>query len=746
MLRSARAAGDSHTGGSATGPGSPGRQSRLQRPGGGPLASPKSSPRLRSTVGGRTPLTRDGAPQRRPGTASEPLDEIAKPAATSQEVTVANLVHTIQQLATLEATLWNILEGIKSRATYVSFFCREYWGTSASRAQLSLDRLTWNERLKKQVSQACVLESLSLAVVSHLCTRTMQDVSVQVRSRLTNLLYYIHENCLVVTDLLRQRLHFRSQQGSSAETEAAAQISNLLNFEILVRVNRYRQYRKGEHVLALKQHNEMITNVLRQLCRGSASSTKQPTVSRGRGDQSPGAPRSSRLAKSPTAGQAIGVIRSVNDVLSASAPLDRLRPRTIFQSMLQFTNFQPLLNVDVTDQDCPWPEKDPYNRFGTERFATDGPIIWFEPLPPMMADLDRNPSLPPPPSDSTYTLVLDLDETLVHYFECDGLGNYGVRPGMNEFLARMHAVGYELVIFTAATQDYADWVIGQIDPEGLIHHRLYRQNALPWGPLFAKDLSRLGRDLDRTLIIDNVQENFMLHPNNGIFISTWYDDPQDTALTDLTAMLQEIVTTKATVPDVLDKYREQIPVWAGFGRGAWENSDPFLEADQRFDGADDFAQHAPLDEEVSTYSPPHQQPVDHQPHSGVAQAPARPYGQALETHQPDHGAAQSYHRQPQQPQQLAPQPQAQPPAPRPAVPSGACQSQPATYHGAALPQQRPAYTALGIAGPCQAPAPGQKQEWQSVAPSGIAGPYQHQPQHQPLPRTGLSYNPFSRQQ
>merc|ERR1719478_645895 len=189
----------------------------------------------------------------------------------------------------------------------------------------------------------------------------------------------------------------------------------------------------------------------------------------------------------------------------------------------------------------------------------------------MLCDLKQNPKLPPPVSSETYTLVLYLDETLVHYFEQNGMGNYGIRPGMHEFLQRMSAASYELVIFTAATQDYADWVIDQIDPDRLVHHRLYRQHALPWGPLFAKDLSRLGRDLDRTLIIDNVQENFMMQPNNGIFIATWYDDPQDTALFTLIPLLEELVQTRARVPEILDKYREQIPCWAGFGR--WDLGD-----------------------------------------------------------------------------------------------------------------------------------------------------------------------------
>jgi len=36
---------------------------------------------------------------------------------------------------------------------------------------------------------------------------------------------------------------------------------------------------------------------------------------------------------------------------------------------------------------------------------------------------------------------------------------------------------YEIVIFTAATQSYADWVLNEIDPEHYISHRLYRQHT-----------------------------------------------------------------------------------------------------------------------------------------------------------------------------------------------------------------------------------------------------------------------------
>jgi CTD small phosphatase-like protein 2 len=51
----------------------------------------------------------------------------------------------------------------------------------------------------------------------------------------------------------------------------------------------------------------------------------------------------------------------------------------------------------------------------------------------------------------------------------------------------------------------------------------------------------LGRDLARCVIVDNVAANFQNQPENGIEIRSWYDDPLDNALAELTPILQEIV-------------------------------------------------------------------------------------------------------------------------------------------------------------------------------------------------------------
>ena len=81
---------------------------------------------------------------------------------------------------------------------------------------------------------------------------------------------------------------------------------------------------------------------------------------------------------------------------------------------------------------------------------------------------------------------------------------------------------FELVIFTAAQQDYADWIIDRLDPKGVISHRLYRQHTFMENNTNVKDLSKIGRDLARTLIIDNIPLNFQNQEENGIFLESWF--------------------------------------------------------------------------------------------------------------------------------------------------------------------------------------------------------------------------------
>ena len=107
---------------------------------------------------------------------------------------------------------------------------------------------------------------------------------------------------------------------------------------------------------------------------------------------------------------------------------------------------------------------------------------------------------------------------------------------------------YELVIFTAALKDYADWILNDFDRNGIIDHRLYRNSTKFRNGNYVKDLSKLGRDLSKTLIIDNIEENFEAQPDNGIPIKSWYHDPHDQELPNMKPFLESLVARK--VPDV----------------------------------------------------------------------------------------------------------------------------------------------------------------------------------------------------
>ena len=69
-----------------------------------------------------------------------------------------------------------------------------------------------------------------------------------------------------------------------------------------------------------------------------------------------------------------------------------------------------------------------------------------EPFPPFLPEI----------KGQVYTLVLDLDETLVHFIDTGVNKHLLVRPYENSFLLEMSKI-YELVIFTAGLENYANW-------------------------------------------------------------------------------------------------------------------------------------------------------------------------------------------------------------------------------------------------------------------------------------------------
>ncbi|EGR34848.1 hypothetical protein IMG5_000760 [Ichthyophthirius multifiliis] len=129
--------------------------------------------------------------------------------------------------------------------------------------------------------------------------------------------------------------------------------------------------------------------------------------------------------------------------------------------------------------------------------------------------------------EKPYTLILDLDETLGHFNQQKQ--QFVQRPYLQEFLNDLSKF-YELIIFTAGIKEYADQTVTEFDKNKLIQHKLYRQHCQIQGLVYIKDLSRVGRDLKKTIILDNNHHNFQQQPDNAIFVKSWFDDKEDDEL------------------------------------------------------------------------------------------------------------------------------------------------------------------------------------------------------------------------
>lgn len=161
------------------------------------------------------------------------------------------------------------------------------------------------------------------------------------------------------------------------------------------------------------------------------------------------------------------------------------------------------------------------------------------------------------------TLVLDLDETLVHSsFQPTANCQYVIpvtidgtvykvyvyrRPGACEFIERMSQF-YEIVVYTASLKivpfwtvtnvSYADPLLDQMDPKGLIAYRLFRDHCVVSDGVLVKDLGLLGRDLRSIVIIDNAAVSFKFQPRNGIECTPFIDNMKDEELSEMTPFLE----------------------------------------------------------------------------------------------------------------------------------------------------------------------------------------------------------------
>lgn len=203
-------------------------------------------------------------------------------------------------------------------------------------------------------------------------------------------------------------------------------------------------------------------------------------------------------------------------------------------------------------------------------------IIRSQPKNTSPIEASRHPSLLSPPMPNMMgkkTLILDVDETLVHS-SYQPTNHYDLhlplnvngtvcniyvafRPYIAEFFRAISPL-FEIVIFTASVSMYCDPLMNAVDKDRHLGTlRLFREHCSLVNGNYVKDLSLLGRNLENVAIIDNSPVAYLFQQRNAIPITSWFDDQSDEELLHLIPVLQGLARSNS-VYDVLDNYNALI--------------------------------------------------------------------------------------------------------------------------------------------------------------------------------------------
>ena len=157
------------------------------------------------------------------------------------------------------------------------------------------------------------------------------------------------------------------------------------------------------------------------------------------------------------------------------------------------------------------------------------------------------------------TLILDLDETLVHSSFVPFQNNdiilevelesviYNifvlVRPGTIEFIKKVAKL-YEVVIFTASISKYALPLLDILDIEKNIKYKLTREHCTFLNGIYIKELKKLNRNLNDLIILDNSPLAYSFDNDNGLPIKAWYEDRDDSELEKVYLLLEFLSKVK----------------------------------------------------------------------------------------------------------------------------------------------------------------------------------------------------------
>ena len=157
-----------------------------------------------------------------------------------------------------------------------------------------------------------------------------------------------------------------------------------------------------------------------------------------------------------------------------------------------------------------------------------------------------------------HTLVLDLEKTLVaSEWDRKRGWRHAKRPGVDKFLLDM-AQYYEIVLYSPSIDGIAEPVVNELDKNGCIMHRIYRDGTYYHNGVHVKDISKLNRNMNRIIVIDDDLAECQFYPENVVKVKP-YDDPSDRSdntLARITPFLIEIARENhSNIPELLSQYR-----------------------------------------------------------------------------------------------------------------------------------------------------------------------------------------------
>ncbi|EPY25711.1 hypothetical protein STCU_06532 [Strigomonas culicis] len=132
-----------------------------------------------------------------------------------------------------------------------------------------------------------------------------------------------------------------------------------------------------------------------------------------------------------------------------------------------------------------------------------------------------------------YTVVFDLDETVVYARD----GPLYSRAYLKDLL-RAIKDDFEVIVWTAGERDYAKNVLEEINDEHIIQHLIYRHCKWFNEEDYTKDLKKLGRDMDYTIMVENTPDCVRANPQNSIIVEDFEVAQQESFYVDAEAILR----------------------------------------------------------------------------------------------------------------------------------------------------------------------------------------------------------------